>query len=141
MTMQLHFCQQSIHGLSHLAPDTVCLGPGAYTSQWTLEWTISNLGQEIKQPSNPYPNLANCGLHRSQILALHAILPDLEPDAPGLPQGAVDLGDGYILLRVQDASRVAFNRERAEPIRAFLAMELRQEGIPEDWQPRYIRWA
>jgi hypothetical protein len=37
MTTRLHFCQQSIHGLSHLAPDTVCLGPGVYSSQWTLE--------------------------------------------------------------------------------------------------------
>ena len=60
--MQLHFCCQSIHGLSHLAPDTVRLGPGVYTSQWTLERTIRNLGEEIKQPSNPYVNPANCGL-------------------------------------------------------------------------------
>ena len=60
--MRLHFCRQSIHGLSHLVPDTVHLGPGVYTSQWTLERTIRNLGEEIKQPSNPYVNLANCGL-------------------------------------------------------------------------------
>jgi hypothetical protein len=73
--------------------------------------------------------------------ALHAILPNLEPDAPRLPRGAVDLGNGYILLRVRDASSVAFNGERAEAIHAFLATELRQEGIPEDWQPRYIQWA
>ena len=58
-----------------------------------------NLGEEIKQPSNPYANMANCGLHRSQLSTLHAILPDLEPDAPGLPRGAVDLSDGYVLLR------------------------------------------
>jgi hypothetical protein len=94
MTTRLHFCRQSIHRLSHLAPDTVCLGPGAYTSQWTLERTIGNLGQEIKQPSNLYANLSNCSLCQSQMSSLHAILPNLEPDAPGLPQGAVDLGDG-----------------------------------------------
>ena len=73
MTTQLQFCWQSIHGLSHLESDTICLGPGAYTFQWTLEWTISNLGQEIKQPSNLYANLSICGLCRSQILALHAL--------------------------------------------------------------------
>ena len=85
MTMWLHFCQQSVHGLSHLAPDTVHLGPGVYSSQWTLERMIGNLGEEMKQPFNPYANLANCGLRHSQISALHAILPDLEPDAPHLP--------------------------------------------------------
>jgi hypothetical protein len=62
MVTRLHFCRQSIHGLSHLALDAICLGPGAYSSQWTLEHTIGNLGEEIKQPSNPYANLANCGL-------------------------------------------------------------------------------
>jgi hypothetical protein len=85
MVSQLHFCQQSIHGLSHLAQDVACLGPGVYSSQWTLERTIGNLGQEIKQPLKPYANLANCGLRCSQLAALHAISPDLAPDDPGLP--------------------------------------------------------
>jgi hypothetical protein len=85
MVSRLHFCRQSIHGLSHLAQDVAHLGPGVYSSQWTLECTIGNLGQEIKQPSKPYTNLANCGLHRSQLAALHMIFPDLAPDNPGLP--------------------------------------------------------
>jgi hypothetical protein len=99
MVMRLHFCWQSIHSLSHLAQDTVHLGPGVYSSQWTLECTIGNLGEEIKQLSKLFANLANCALHRSQLSALHAILPDLKPNAPGLPQGAVDLGNDYVLLR------------------------------------------
>jgi hypothetical protein len=85
MVSWLHFCQQSIHGLSHLTQGIACLGPGVYSSQWTLEHTIGNLGQEIKQPSKPYVNLANCGLCCSQLAALHVILPDLVPDNPGLP--------------------------------------------------------
>jgi hypothetical protein len=59
---RLHFCRQSIHTLSHLPSDTVRLGPGVYSSQWTLERTIGNLGEELRQPSKPYANLANQGL-------------------------------------------------------------------------------
>jgi hypothetical protein len=138
MVSWLHFCRQSIHGLSHLAQDIARLGPDVYSSQWTLERTISNLGQEIKQPSKPYVNLANCGLHRSQLTALHTILPDLAPDNPGLPQGAVDLGGGYILLRAWDGSPVSFYGECADAIHVFLVKELGQDGIPMDWVPRYM---
>ena len=141
MTTWLHFCQQSIHRLSHLASDTVRLGPGVYSSQWTLEWTIGNLGKEIKQPSNPYANLANCGLHHSQILALHTVLPDLELDAFVLPCGAVDLSNGYVLLRAQDATATVLDGEPANAIQAFLVSELEHGDLPIGWHPCYIRWA
>jgi hypothetical protein len=141
MVSRLHFCRQSIHGLSHLAQDVACLGPGVYLSQWTLECTIGNLGQEIKQPSKPYENLVSCGLRRSQLAALHMILPDLVPDDPGLPRGSVDLGGGYILLRAQDGPPVSFYGECADTICVFLVEELGQDGIPTDWVPRYMQWA
>ena len=138
MVTRLHLCQQSIHGLSHLTPDTICLGPGLYSSQWTLEHTIGNLGEKIKQPSNPYVNLANCGLHRSQISALHAILPNLEPDISGLPQGAVNLGDGYVLLRAWDETGIILEGAYADAIQAFLVSDSGQGGVPSDWLPKYI---
>ena len=141
MVSRLHFCRQSVHGLSHLAQDVARLGPGVYSSQWTLERTIGNLGQEIKQPSKPYANLANCGLRRSQLSALHAMLPNLSPDSTVLPRGAVDLGDGYILLRARDATCVTLDGQRAIAIRIFLLSELGQDRFPADWEPRYIRWA
>ncbi|KAF8274727.1 hypothetical protein EI94DRAFT_1768563 [Lactarius quietus] len=141
MVSWLHFCRQSIHGLSHLTQDVTCLGPGAYSSQGTLECTISNLGQEIKQPSNPYANLANCSLRHSQLSALHVIPPDLEPDNPILPQGAVDLGNGYILLRAWDETSVRFYGECADMIHAFLVVELGQGALWADWVPKYICWA
>jgi hypothetical protein len=141
MTTQLHFCRQSIHGLSHLAPDAVCLGPGVYSSQWTLERTISNLGEKIKQPSNPYTNLANCSLHHSQISALHALLPDLEPDTHALPQGTADLGDSYVLLRAWDMTGTVLEGEPMNAIRVFLVSESEHGELPPDWHPRYIRWA
>ncbi|KAJ6514364.1 hypothetical protein C8R47DRAFT_1282332 [Mycena vitilis] len=37
---RLHFCRQSMHALSHTAPETIRVGPGGYRSQWTLERTI-----------------------------------------------------------------------------------------------------
>ncbi|KAF8256448.1 hypothetical protein EI94DRAFT_1775290 [Lactarius quietus] len=141
MTTRLHFCQQSIHGLSHLAPDTVCLRPGGYSSQWTQERTIGNLGEEIKQPSKPYANLANCSLRRSQLSALHAVMPDLAPNTPALPRGAIELGDGYVLLRAQDETGTVLEGESAGAIRTFMLSESEHRELPVDWQPRYIRWA
>jgi hypothetical protein len=48
---RLHFCRQSIHALLHLVPEIIRLGPGIYYTQWAMERTIGNLGEEIKQPS------------------------------------------------------------------------------------------
>src|ERR1700761_530650 len=141
MVSWLHFCRQSVHGLLHLTPDIACLGPGVYSSQWTLECTIGNLGQEIKQPSKLYVNLANCGLWHSQLSALHAMLPDLAPDAPGLPRGAVELGDSFVLLRARDETCITLGGVLAAAVHAFLLSELGQDRVPVDWVPRYIRWA
>jgi hypothetical protein len=44
---RLHFCQQSIHVLLHLAYKVTRIGPPICCSQWTIERTIGNLGQEI----------------------------------------------------------------------------------------------
>ena len=59
---RLHFVCQSIHALTHLAPETVCIGLAICSSQWTMERTIGNLVAEIRQPSNPYGNLLQRGL-------------------------------------------------------------------------------
>ncbi|KNZ76595.1 hypothetical protein J132_09339 [Termitomyces sp. J132] len=47
-----------MHTLSHLAYETLYVGPGAYYSQYSMKCTIGNLGKEIQQPSNPFANLA-----------------------------------------------------------------------------------
>ena len=43
-----------------------------------MECTIGNLGEEIRQPSNPYANLSQRGLLRCQVNALTAMIPDLQ---------------------------------------------------------------
>ena len=63
-----------------------------------MERTIGNLGQQIRQPSKPYANLAQEGVRRSQINALLAIMPELDSPPKSLPSGSIDLGDGYALL-------------------------------------------
>jgi len=57
-TERLHFVRPSIHALTHLGPEAVRLGPPIISSQWTMERTIGNLGEEIRQHSNPYANLS-----------------------------------------------------------------------------------
>ena len=79
------------------------VGPGAYYTQFTMEHTIGNLGQEIQQPSNPFANLAWRALQRSQVNALKSIYMELDPKSKfKLPRGVTDMGEGYIMLRPQD---------------------------------------
>ena len=70
-----------------------------------LERTIGNLGEEIKQPSNPFANLSQHGIQHARVNALTAMIPDLAPDrtdANSLSHGARDLKDGFVLLHVQE---------------------------------------
>ena len=110
------------------------------SSQWTLERTIGNLDEDPKQPSNPYANLANHELWRSQIAALHAMLPDLDPDSPSLLRGAVDLGDGYIPLRAWDEHECILKGKQAEALHAFTILKSGPR-LPDDWEPRCTCWA
>ena len=72
-----------------------------------MERTIGDLGQEIRQPSNPFANLARRALRQSQVNALKNIHPNLDPTAvPRLPRHSKELGDGYVLLRPRDKNPV-----------------------------------
>ena len=74
------------------------MGPPIISSQWTMERTIGNLTQELRQPSNPYANLAQQALLRCQINAMKNIIPDIEESNDLLPRGAITLGNDYVLL-------------------------------------------
>jgi hypothetical protein len=115
---RLHFCRPCIHTLLHTCPEVARVGPGAYSTQFTMERTIGDLGQEIRQPSNPFTNLARRALRRSQVNALKSIHPELDPTAvPHLPKFARDLGDGYVLLRPRDKNTVKIPDAVAEILR------------------------
>jgi hypothetical protein len=131
--------RQSIHALLHLVPEAIRVGPLGLVAQWAMERTIGNLGQEIKQLSSPYANLAQRGLFRAQVNALKAMIPDLEPETSSIPRGGVDLGSGYHLLRAKDATA----HEVRECEASVIIQYLRDAGhqVSEDWQPTVVRWA
>lgn len=85
-----------------------------------MERTIGNLGEEIRQPSNPYANLSQRGLLRCQVNALVAMIPDLQHVPPTLPHGAVDLGGGYALLRARDRYDRAMRLCEAKALAAYI---------------------
>ncbi|KAJ7366431.1 hypothetical protein DFH08DRAFT_909723 [Mycena albidolilacea] len=97
-TDQLHFVHPSIHTPSHMPYKT---------TRWTLERTISNLREEIKQHSDPYVNLSQHTLQHCQVNTLKAMIPDLEPPENPLPHGSLNLGDSYVLLTATDNPSVS----------------------------------
>jgi hypothetical protein len=136
----LHFCRQSLHALLHMAPEVVRVGPGVYYTQWTMERTIGNLGEEITQPSKPFANLSQCGIRCSQVNALKAMIPDLEPDPNRLPRGANNIGDGYVFLRARDESACLIDGCEGAAIRGFY-QESGFGNFDASWFPHIVRWA
>jgi hypothetical protein len=135
---RLHFCRQSIHALLHLVPEVIRLGPGVYYTQWTMERTIGNLGEEIKQPSQPFANLSERGLRRCQVNALKSMLPQLEPESK-LPRVSIDLGNNYILLGALEEYQLKVPEQDAAAIREqFIHLG---QNVDPHWQPSVRRWA
>jgi hypothetical protein len=142
---RLHFCRPSLHALLHLASEVTRIGPPICSSQWTMERTIGNLGEEIRQPSNPYANLSQRGLLRCQVNVLTSMIPSLQPPKSNLPWGAVDLGQGFALLCAQDRYKrpmrhcevLAFQRY-LKKIDVFSSSGKR---FSSKWCPKITRWA
>ncbi len=113
-----------------------------------MERTIGNLGQEIRQPSNPYANLSNCGVLRCQVNALTAMLPGPSTASDrSLPRGAIDLGSGYALLRAQDQLR-AMRKCEARVLVAYLMEQpdidlsaITSQDSETEWCPNIACWA
>ncbi|KAG2080733.1 uncharacterized protein F5147DRAFT_749270 [Suillus discolor] len=97
---RIHFIRPCVHQTNHLVSETVWKGPSICYAQWTMERTIGNLGQEIHQPSNPFVNLSQKGVRHCRVNTLLSIMPELNNSCQGLPNGSVDLGDGYKWARL-----------------------------------------
>ncbi len=137
---RLHFVRQSIHHCYHLPWEVTRIGPGIISSQWTMERTIGNLTQELRQPSNPFANLVQRGLLRCQINALKNIIPDLE-EPSRLPRNAIDLGDGYVLLRKCDTTARPVLPPEERALVAYLHAIPNCHGISLRSPFSVIRWA
>lgn len=133
---RIHFVRPSVHQILHIVPETFQKGPPICYAQWTMERTIGNLGQQIRQPSNPYANLAREGVRRSQINALISIIPEL--DTPHKqPRGSVDLGGGFVLLRKRSKHPVALSSSEDEALIRAL-----HHYLPDGQEiPRFDKWA
>ena len=139
-TSRLHFMRPCIHAVLHIAPETPRIGPPIYHTQWTMERTIGNLGEEVKQPSNPYENLSLRGVRRSQVNALKAMVPDLDPAKPPLPCRSQVCADGYVLLRARDRTARLFPAIESLALRNYLegcGAELLANWVME----RTYKWA
>ncbi|KAJ3831674.1 hypothetical protein F5878DRAFT_654799 [Lentinula raphanica] len=135
---RLHFIRPSIHTPSHVLHETARIGPGIIYSQWTMERTIGNLGQETKQHSNPYANISQRGVRRCQVNALLASVPDLIPNE-GPPQGSRQLDNGYIMLTATDNVSREVTLQEARALREFHSEH--GDIRSEDWEPKVVRWA
>ena len=95
---RLHFIRPCIHALTHIVPEHFRVGSLTELSQWTMERTIGNLGEEIRLHSDPYANLSQRVIERARANALYALAPDLLRTTEKLPAGACDIGENYLLL-------------------------------------------
>jgi hypothetical protein len=144
---RLHMVRPCLHILLHLADEIIRLGPGICYSQWTMERTIGNLGEEVKQDSRPFENLTNRAITRARVNALYSMIPNLAPKK-SLPTTSIDLYDGYILLFARSESLIAAKPLESSAFSLYLSTyepnisippHLRS-GLPEGtWQLR--RWA
>jgi hypothetical protein len=139
---RIHFIRQSIHLLTHIASETIRIGPLSCYSQWTIETAIGNLGAEIRSDQNPYANIAQRGILRAQLNSILAMFPHLElrkDRQDSFPQGAKDLGHGYALLRACQKSAKPVEESEASAILRY--WEENAWPNSEDWPRNVIRWA
>lgn len=115
---RLHLCRPCLHTLLHLAPEVARVGPGAYTTQFTMEHAIGDLTQDIRQPSNVFANLCQVTLRRAQLNALKNTCPELDPSSTrSIPKYAFDCGDGLLFLRPRDRYQKCLDGPELEIIR------------------------
>ncbi|KAF6759405.1 hypothetical protein DFP72DRAFT_806348 [Ephemerocybe angulata] len=138
---RIHFVRPCVHNLMHLGPETFRIGPQTLFAQWTMERTIGNLGEEIKQHSNPYQNLSQRGVRRAQVNAMFAMMPDLNPSTTkggtgGSRQGSLHVGGGYILLRPRDSIARPIPGEERDALQVFLVREGFHGVVPK----KLVRW-
>ena len=129
---RIPFVRPCVHLTCHLASEAARVGSPICSSQWTMERTIGNLGQEIRQPSDPFSNLAQQGIWRCQVNALKAMIPHLDPPENTNPRASADLGNSYTLLAKRDKYITMVHGDEARVIAHYL-------GLPH--APKIRRWA
>jgi hypothetical protein len=137
---RIHFVCQSIHYLMHMAPETSRVGPNLYYSQWPIERTIGNLGEELKQHSNPYRNFSERCVLRAQVNTLKVMAPELDRNRDKIPRGAIELGDGYFLLHATDSCARNLRKPENDALKQYIE-QCTGLAIEENWATKVVRWA
>lgn len=138
---RIDFVRQSIHSIWHMPSETKRTGPAAYTSQWPLERTIGDLGQQIRQPSNPFANLSQRCVIQAQINVLKSVVPGLDrsaSDRSAIPHNAIDLHDQYVLLHPTDNIPRPIELAEVQAVHAYIAQRS-EAAIPSI--TKVTRWA
>ncbi|KIO04826.1 hypothetical protein M404DRAFT_142467 [Pisolithus tinctorius Marx 270] len=130
---RLHFIRPCVHQVVHLVTEALYKGPPASYAQWTMERIIGNLGQQIRQPSKPFVNISREGVRRCQVNSLLSAMPELDDSVQTLPQGSVELGDGYVLLQKRAKYPIIPKGHEADAISQFLG--------PTHKLPHIKKWA
>ncbi|KAF8573645.1 hypothetical protein K439DRAFT_1649955 [Ramaria rubella] len=112
------------------------LGPPCLYSTWTMEQTIGNLGEEIRQPSNPFSNSSQRGVQHCQINALKVLI-------PGLEDSEDSSGGGYILLRAKKWMAHFCDGRAGKLIEDYIweAEEELGREAEDGWRVKVARWA
>ncbi|GJE88558.1 hypothetical protein PsYK624_046410 [Phanerochaete sordida] len=147
---RLHFIRQSIHALLHMAPETIRLGPYIIFAQWVMERLIGELGGDLKQPLNPWGNIAACAYRRAQTSALLAMYPYLhvrddknsDEKEKKTPRGAVEFPDDFTLLRPAEDQPHEISPAELAAIRAFWSCHVPDHALDAQWleRPLLRKW-
>ena len=146
MESRIHFVQQSVHLLSHIAPETLRLGPLSCYAQWTLETAIGNLGREIRQDRDLYANLTQRAILRAQVNSLQARFPGVKLELKGssvsVPTNRTrvfDSAPGYIFLPRREEVPSPLGNDELQAL--LLYWEEQQWPNNEQWPNAVCRWA
>jgi hypothetical protein len=143
MPERLGFCRQSIHNLSHGAPEVTRVGPLVLLAQWALERTIGDLGRQVRNFQGPkmYSNFAHIGWRQVQVNALYNIFPELAPSEVEISAADEDLGGGFALLRRgSDRTRRAVTRTESNAIMSFMREHDMDDVFPDAASVLVTRW-
>ncbi|KAJ7809792.1 hypothetical protein B0H14DRAFT_3758856 [Mycena olivaceomarginata] len=129
----------------HMVQEIRRVGNLILHAQWTLERTIGNLGEEIRQPKYMFANLSQRGLYRAQPNALKAMDPSFDRlgrKETQLPTGAVDIGDGYQLRpKIDNAARAPETAAELEALKLYLSNSWNQPFDDKQDNSRITRCA
>lgn len=136
---RLHFVRQCVHSLTHLGPETDRLGPPSLSAQWTMERAIGHFGSLIKQPSNPFANLAEQAKKVAEVNAITAMYPELERKKKD-PHGSINIGNGSLLLGPKDEKPYRLSSHEHDALVIFYSSLPSAEPIPRQSVYRWARF-